>query len=170
MPKHVGGSELYTYHLAKGLQNRDHEVSVYTREDGRFDKQFTEEDSKYDGLKVKTIYFNSPKNNGRACLLKKLHFNFYVPFLQQGFSWTPRRGVHEPSRLKSRSLGSIIGQFKSVCTRRIRSSGCKTFAWQTRYYDHIIRDEIGMHRIRKYILENPTKWSLDEYYREETEQ
>ena len=32
--------------------------------------------------------------------------------------------------LKSNSLGSIIGQFKSVCTKRIRNYGNIAFKWQ----------------------------------------
>lgn len=34
--------------------------------------------------------------------------------------------------------------------------------WQKSYYDHIIRNEEDLDRIRKYIVENPTKWELDE--------
>ncbi len=77
---------------------------------------------------------------------------------------TPRWGVLIKQHQKSATLGIIINQFKSVRTRKIRASGIENFAWQSRYYDHIIRDEIDLHRIRKYIHENPTKWTLDNYY------
>jgi REP element-mobilizing transposase RayT len=77
---------------------------------------------------------------------------------------TLRRGVHKSDRLIADSLGSIIGQFKGACTRRIRANGKMDFAWQPRYFDHIIRNEIDLHRIRKYIHENPSKWTLDTYY------
>jgi putative transposase len=63
--------------------------------------------------------------------------------------------------LKPNSLGSIIGQFKSVCTKRIHDSGCKQYAWQTRYYEHIIRNERELYKIRKYILENPRRWEIE---------
>lgn len=33
--------------------------------------------------------------------------------------------------------------------------------WQRNYYEHIIRDEPELFRIRKYILENPAKWYWD---------
>ncbi len=57
-------------------------------------------------------------------------------------SETPRRGVSTAirPRLKAGSLGSIIGQFKSACTKRILAAGFCDFAWQTRFYDHIIRN------------------------------
>jgi REP element-mobilizing transposase RayT len=74
---------------------------------------------------------------------------------------TPRRGVSTLPALKSNSLGSIIGQFKSVCTKRIRTAGVPEFAWQSRFYDHIIRDESSLHEVRQYIANNPLKWELD---------
>ena len=73
---------------------------------------------------------------------------------------TPRRGV-STSRLASGSLGAIIGQFKSVCTKRIRDAGMSDFGWQPRFYDHVIRDEDSFDRIRQYIVDNPLKWELD---------
>ncbi|BAZ44499.1 hypothetical protein NIES4102_15090 [Chondrocystis sp. NIES-4102] len=65
------------------------------------------------------------------------------------------------SRLKSDSLGSIIGQFKSVCTKQIWKMGFNDFRWQPRFHDHIIRDEKSLSRIRQYIVNNPAKWELD---------
>jgi len=79
---------------------------------------------------------------------------------------TPRRGVSTEaalpkSNLKSGSLGAIVGQFKSVCTKRLWDSGYKKFGWQPRFYDHIIRSEKALREIRQYILNNPIKWELD---------
>jgi REP element-mobilizing transposase RayT len=33
--------------------------------------------------------------------------------------------------------------------------------WQRNYYERIIRDDEALHRIRKYILNNPARWALD---------
>lgn len=68
--------------------------------------------------------------------------------------------------IQSNSLGSIIGQFKSVCTKRINKIDVvnKKFIWQRNYYEHIIRNDDDLYRIRKYIELNPLKWQLDEYY------
>jgi len=68
----------------------------------------------------------------------------------------------ENLRLKAGSLGAIIGQIKSVCTKRIRSRGFSEFGWQAGYYDHIIRDNEDLDRIRKYINGNSQKWDEDE--------
>ena len=36
--------------------------------------------------------------------------------------------------------------------------------WQKNYYEHIIRNEMDLFYIRRYIELNPLKWELDEYY------
>jgi REP element-mobilizing transposase RayT len=63
------------------------------------------------------------------------------------------------------NLSYIIRGFKSSCTKQIHLSGNFAFRWQSRFYDHIIRNENDLHRIRTYIRNNPLKWELDEYYR-----
>jgi len=84
-------------------------------------------------------------------------------------SETPHRGVSTigcgrdvpVARLLKGSLGAIVGQFKSVCTKRIWAIG-HDFAWQPRFHDEIIRDEKSLDVIREYIRNNPLKWDLDE--------
>ncbi len=73
---------------------------------------------------------------------------------------TPHRGV-STARLAAGSLGAIVGQFKSVCSKRIRAAGLTDFGWQPRFYDHIIRDEKSLDNIRQYIADNPLKWQDD---------
>lgn len=78
---------------------------------------------------------------------------------------TTRRVVStDKPRLQSNSLGSIIGQFKSVCTKQIWADGYTDFRWQSRFHDHIIRDEESLNRIREYIINNPMKWEEDEHH------
>ena len=33
--------------------------------------------------------------------------------------------------------------------------------WQRNYYEHIIRNESTLHRIREYIVNNPLQWAVD---------
>jgi REP element-mobilizing transposase RayT len=70
---------------------------------------------------------------------------------------TPRRGVSTGWR--SGCLGAIVGQFKSVCTKRIRRAGHCDFAWQARYHDRVIRSERELANVRRYITENPQRWA-----------
>jgi REP element-mobilizing transposase RayT len=64
------------------------------------------------------------------------------------------------------SLGSIIGQFKSKVTKRLReiSGNSDLKIWQRNYYEHILRNEIDLQNIRKYITLNPLRWEIDEYF------
>jgi putative transposase len=65
-------------------------------------------------------------------------------------------------------LSEIIGAFKSLPTnayiKGVRNDGWKPFEktlWQRNYFEHIIRDEDELNRIRQYIIDNPVQWVLD---------
>ncbi len=60
------------------------------------------------------------------------------------------------------TLGQVVRALKAATTRLIRQSGSAGFAWQRNYYEHIVRDERELERIRKYILDNPANWAGDE--------
>ncbi len=62
-----------------------------------------------------------------------------------------------------KSLSSIIGSYKSAVTKYANKLNLD-FAWQPRFYEHIIRNEESLHNIIKYIENNPTNWKDDEYY------
>jgi putative transposase len=61
----------------------------------------------------------------------------------------------------TRQLSSIVGSFKSQCTMEIRQCLKREYyqLWQRGYYDHIIRNDNDLNRIRNYISENPSKWA-----------
>lgn len=61
------------------------------------------------------------------------------------------------------SLGALMAGFKSSVTKRINSfRGTPGAAvWQRNYYDHVIRNQSSLNRIRKYIAENPVRWPED---------
>jgi hypothetical protein len=61
------------------------------------------------------------------------------------------------SQLMPNSLGSIIGQFKSICIKKIRKKGYKYLKWQSRFYDHIMQDRNELNRIKIYIRANPNR-------------
>jgi len=67
---------------------------------------------------------------------------------------------------KSASVGAIVGQFKAQVTKRINALWGPAIEpiWQRNYYEHIIRDEDDLNRIREYIEYNPVRWLEDEYY------
>jgi len=58
---------------------------------------------------------------------------------------------------QSQNLASIIRGFKSGVTTFAKMNKIE-FAWQARYYDHIIRNYVSWERIRQYIQQNPNNW------------
>jgi REP element-mobilizing transposase RayT len=68
-------------------------------------------------------------------------------------------------QIAKNNLSDIIRGFKGSCTKKIHLYGNLKFKWQSRFYDHIIRNENDLRRIRTYIQNNPLKWELDEYYK-----
>jgi REP element-mobilizing transposase RayT len=71
---------------------------------------------------------------------------------------------HAPFLRKGHNLGNVVGSFKSAVSKWAHQNNFPTFQWQPRFYDHIIRNEKDLHRIRTYIKNNPIKWEIDEYY------
>lgn len=69
-----------------------------------------------------------------------------------------------PETLQAHSLGAIVGQFKSRCTRRIRRRGFHDFGWQPRFYDRVIRDESELQETTQYIALNPVEWEYDRHH------
>jgi len=61
---------------------------------------------------------------------------------------------------KPQSLPVIIGSFKSATSYKCHKQNLD-FAWQSRYYDRIIRDERALNAVRYYIQTNPDKWHRD---------
>jgi len=59
-------------------------------------------------------------------------------------------------------LSRIIQQYKASVTHKINSlQNDLRFQWQRSFYDHVIRNESELFRIREYIQNNPLKWDLD---------
>ncbi len=70
------------------------------------------------------------------------------------------------------SLSKVIHRYKSLTTARYRCAvdeqrwpPFEHRLWQRNYFDHVIRDEDDLNRIRDYIVENPKNWATDEEYR-----
>jgi len=61
------------------------------------------------------------------------------------------------------SVGAIIGQIKSIAAKRINALRGTPAGpvWGRNYYEHIIRYETSLNRIRRYIVANPSRWAED---------
>ena len=74
--------------------------------------------------------------------------------------------------VKNQKMTEIAKRQSLLCVtlRGIKSAVTKfanekssVFAWQTRFHDHIIRDQYEMNRIAEYIENNPATWANDCY-------
>jgi REP element-mobilizing transposase RayT len=88
-----------------------------------------------------------------------------------GLSDDLRRGVSRNAPTidtvtKRKSLGRLIGAFKTVSTKQINilRDTPGTPVWQRNYYEHIIRNEESLRSIRQYIDNNPLAWQKDQLH------
>jgi len=60
-------------------------------------------------------------------------------------------------------IPKVVGYFKMNSSKRINTIRNSTDipVWQRNYYEHIIRNENKLNKIREYIHNNPLKWHLD---------
>jgi len=80
---------------------------------------------------------------------------------------SPLQRAQQP-RGTSKTIGSIVRGFKIGVTKWFRKNmvGAKNLSplhvWQRNYYEHIIRNEAELNRIREYIINNPAGWDADQ--------
>jgi len=100
---------------------------------------------------------NSPKGNGERSSQIKENVGATRWVARDKEEKAIQRIAPTKETLIPNSLGSIIGQFKSTVTKRLRklSGDPKLIVWQRNYYEHVIRNELDLHNIRQYILNNP---------------
>ncbi|MGE0680570.1 MAG: transposase [Candidatus Binatia bacterium] len=76
---------------------------------------------------------------------------------------TSRAPASEFGKPAPGSLPTIVRAFKSAVTQCVHdlrgASGASL--WQRNYYEHVIRNEDDLRRIREYIQTNPVRWELD---------
>ena len=60
----------------------------------------------------------------------------------------------------NQQLGSVVGAVKSGAARESREHGCASPLWQRGYYDHVVRDDADLERVREYITTNPVRASM----------
>ncbi len=112
------------------------------------------------------LIFNNPENSQTSG-----HENSGMNVsnaIDGGLVETPKLGVSTrqtaaaSEKWKPGTLGVIINQYKRVVTinaRKINSD----FAWQSRFHDHIIRNNQSFQRISNYIRNNPANWENDQF-------
>ena len=76
-----------------------------------------------------------------------------------------RIGTNQFSKPVENSVSVIVNQYKSSLKRWCNQNGYKSFQWQSRFYDHIVRDENSIDLVREYIKSNPANWYSDKMFK-----
>jgi REP element-mobilizing transposase RayT len=76
---------------------------------------------------------------------------------------TDRRGGSRTAPTKRKPLGRLVGAFKTVSPDQFNEKRGTPGGqlWQRDFYDHIIRNEDELNKIREYIRTNPLRWGFD---------
>ena len=71
-----------------------------------------------------------------------------------------------PLQRKRRSLGALVGGFKSRVTSILRKNHCNPMLspWQVGFHDEIIWNSRKLDRLREYVRQNPARWPEDSYF------
>ena len=87
---------------------------------------------------------------------------------ENGQAQGPNGQAQGPAPTVTLSLGDVVHRFKTMTTKRyadgVKQLGWQSFPgklWQRNYWEHIIRNEMEMNRIREYIRNNPAQWESD---------
>ncbi len=66
----------------------------------------------------------------------------------------------------AKPLGRVIGAYKRAVSVEARRNGVPQFSWQANYYEHILRNDRSLFKIREYIRYNPLGWELEKDHSE----
>lgn len=71
----------------------------------------------------------------------------------------------------SNTIPTIIRGYKAAVTKQINTIQINAGVynkperiWQKNYYEHVIRNEVSLNKIREYIMSNPLNWKEDDLY------
>lgn len=84
---------------------------------------------------------------------------------RQALSQQPTEPEKIPGKYQFQNQGkntvsAIVGSYKSAVTRHAHRLGYE-FAWQSNFYEHIVRTDADYQRIHRYIENNPARWESD---------
>ncbi|MBU0530990.1 transposase [Patescibacteria group bacterium] len=90
------------------------------------------------------------------------HFHGIIEIMER-YPIVGANGRSPLQQMQPKSLSSCIAGYKSATTKRINvhRNTPKQPVWQRNYYEHVIRDETDLDRVREYIRLNPGQWEYD---------
>ena len=125
------------------------------------------------GQIVETMIQSLPRRYPGVTVIKYVIMPNHVHLLLKLPPLDPCERAHHdaplrPGRTKnggSRSLlAKMIGYLKMNVTKEVHNRYPDFQLWQTRYHDHVVRNDADYLRIWNYIDTNPAQWAEDQYY------
>ena len=104
-----------------------------------------------------------PKVETDAWVVMPNHVHGVIIIADPRVGATHASPLQHPPGPRKRSLGTIVGAYKFAVSEHVNRSGHPSSLpiWQRNYYDHVIRDDVALDRIRQYIADNPARWAED---------
>ncbi|MDB9527144.1 transposase [Oscillatoria sp. CS-180] len=101
-----------------------------------------------------------------AAVIMPNHFHGIIVIADESLSVQQPHDLAPQQNSKKPTLGQIVAYFKYQSTKLINSARGMTGVkfWQCNYYEHIIRSEASLARLRTYIEQNPQKWQHDQLH------
>ncbi|MCX7088230.1 MAG: transposase [Methylococcales bacterium] len=106
-----------------------------------------------------------------ACICMPNHLHFIVVNVGTDLRVRPEHAT-EGEHIGS-PLHRVVQWFKTMTTneyiREVKQSQWPRFEgklWQRDYWEHVVRNEADLERLREYIANNPKSWGLDKLYKE----
>jgi REP element-mobilizing transposase RayT len=111
------------------------------------------------------VHFPNVSIDGRVTMPNHGHAIIKIDHDRRGAVAAPHDGKtgEETSPLRP-TLGQIVAYYKyqtTKCINELRGMPGVPF-WQRNYWEHVVRDEIDLNRIRQYIENNPLRWHEDQ--------
>ncbi|HEY3295501.1 MAG TPA: transposase [bacterium] len=122
-----------------------------------------------DWLQIPTHY---PKIVLNVFVIMPNHMHGILFLPQAEYDEALRIGPDTASRVPTRTFGplhpcslhTIVGNYKAGVTRKIRATvNQPIIVWQSRFHEHIIRDEVDLSNHQQYIKNNPSNWERDKH-------
>lgn len=63
------------------------------------------------------------------------------------------------------SVSMHINHFKGAVKKWCNANGHSSFNWQSKFHDHVIRNEQEYRLIKNYTINNPQRWAHDQFYK-----
>ena len=150
------------HHFFGYIQNQEMQLS----KTGKLAEQFWHEIPSHFPMVELGNFVVMPNHVHGILIIDKPNDESFVETRQCLVSTVETNSIIGSSRFQNQgknTISSIVGSYKSIVTKMSRQIN-PNFAWQSRFHDHIIRNERDYLVHGEYIQMNVQRWHNDEYF------